>query len=147
MARWLQRRSEEVDDAGDDVLVCFGRQRPGLPNDDRFGRSEQLARSGEAVAVQATDRRRARRYRNRSRIAVGVTRDLAQDPVWSASVVETWARMEQWIGQATDGGERFGVMDLLVASIATDQEAPLWSLDRDFRRMARLGFLELYRPE
>jgi predicted nucleic acid-binding protein len=60
--------------------------------------------------------------------------------------VETWARMEQWIGQATDGGERFGVMDLLVASIATDQEAPLWSLDRDFQRMARLGFLELYRP-
>jgi predicted nucleic acid-binding protein len=61
--------------------------------------------------------------------------------------VETWARIERWIGQATDGGERFGVMDLLVASITTDQEAPLWSLDRDFQRMAGLGFVTLFRPE
>ena len=60
---------------------------------------------------------------------------------------ETWARMEDWIARATDGGERFGVMDLLVASIAADRRAALWSLDADFRRMARLEFVTLFRSE
>jgi predicted nucleic acid-binding protein len=59
---------------------------------------------------------------------------------------ETWARIERWIARATDGGERFGVMDLLVASIAADRGAPLWSLDADFQRMARLEFVTLFRP-
>ena len=60
---------------------------------------------------------------------------------------ETWARIEQWIARATDAGERFGVMDLLVASIAADRRAALWSLDADFRRMERLEFVTLFRSE
>jgi predicted nucleic acid-binding protein len=60
---------------------------------------------------------------------------------------ETWNRVEQWIAQATDRGHRFGAMDLLVASIAADWRARLWSLDADFRRMARLEFVELFRPD
>jgi predicted nucleic acid-binding protein len=60
---------------------------------------------------------------------------------------ETWNRVEQWIPQATDRGHRFGILDLLVASIAADRRARLWSLDADFRRMARLEFVELFQPD
>lgn len=59
---------------------------------------------------------------------------------------ETWTRVEQWIPKATDRGHRFGITDLLIASIAADWRGRLWSLDADFRRMARLGFVELFHP-
>ena len=59
---------------------------------------------------------------------------------------ETWTRIERWIGDAAHRGERFGITDLLVASIAADRKAPLWSRDSDFERMARLDFVRLFRP-
>lgn len=58
---------------------------------------------------------------------------------------ETWERIEGWIAEAGDAGERFGVADLLVAAIAADHGAELWSLDADFRRMSRLRFVRLHR--
>jgi len=57
---------------------------------------------------------------------------------------ETWNRVEQWIPRAMDSGHRFGVTDLLIASIAAEGRGRLWSLDADFRRMARLAFVELH---
>lgn len=57
---------------------------------------------------------------------------------------ETWDRVGQWVSRASDRGDRFGVADLLIASIAADRQGRLWSLDLDFRRMARLEFVELY---
>jgi predicted nucleic acid-binding protein len=57
----------------------------------------------------------------------------------------TWARIDGWIDAAADAGERFGVGDLLIAALAADHDADLWSLDGDFARMARLRFVRLHR--
>jgi predicted nucleic acid-binding protein len=70
-------------------------------------------------------------------------RVLSALPVFYPEAV-TWDRIDQWIDQAGDAGERFGVTDLLIAAIAVDQHARMWSLDVDFARMARLRFIELH---
>jgi predicted nucleic acid-binding protein len=57
-----------------------------------------------------------------------------------------WQRIDAWIDQASDAGQRFGVADLLIAAIAADHAAAVWSLDDDFARMAHLAFVELHRP-
>jgi len=58
---------------------------------------------------------------------------------------ETWLRIDSWVDRAGDAGERFGIGDLLIASIAAGRDASIWSLDDDFARMARLGFIRLER--
>jgi predicted nucleic acid-binding protein len=59
---------------------------------------------------------------------------------------QTWERIDGWLERASTRGERFGFADLMIAAIAVDQPAPIWSLDGDFARMARLGFVELHQP-
>ncbi|MBI5502832.1 MAG: PIN domain-containing protein [Deltaproteobacteria bacterium] len=58
----------------------------------------------------------------------------------------TWSRIDAWLEVATARGERFGFADLLIASLAAERGWPLWSLDGDFDRMARLGWVELHAP-
>lgn len=55
-----------------------------------------------------------------------------------------WPKLERWIVRASRVGERFGAMDLLIAGIADDHRATLWSRDADFSRMARLGLVQLH---
>jgi predicted nucleic acid-binding protein len=55
-----------------------------------------------------------------------------------------WPKLERWIERASRAGERFGAMDLLIAGIADDHRASLWSRDADFARMARFGMVQLH---
>jgi predicted nucleic acid-binding protein len=57
---------------------------------------------------------------------------------------DTWHTIEGWVPWASDKGHRFGLTDLLVAALAHDADALLWSLDGDFERMASLGMARLY---
>ena len=58
--------------------------------------------------------------------------------------MKTWTRLDAWIEAASGSGDRFGFADLLIASIAADHGASVWSLDADFGRMARLRLITLH---
>jgi len=57
---------------------------------------------------------------------------------------DTWTLIDGWVETATDAGRRFGVGDLLVAALASEIDGLVWSLDRDFERMARLNLVAVY---
>jgi predicted nucleic acid-binding protein len=71
--------------------------------------------------------------------------DLLAFPTFHAER-STWQRMEEWVHIAVDKGERFGIGDLLIASITAEQDGRVWSRDDDFHRMSRLGFIQLFQP-
>lgn len=64
-------------------------------------------------------------------------------PFWIPELA-TWERLDRWVEMAVRAGERFGIGDLLIAGIAAERGAAVWSLDDDLLRMARLGFVELH---
>lgn len=57
---------------------------------------------------------------------------------------DTWTTMDDWAARARDQGERFGLGDLLIAALARESRALVWSLDADFARMERLRLIDLY---
>jgi predicted nucleic acid-binding protein len=57
---------------------------------------------------------------------------------------DTWKPLPGWITRAADAGQRFGLTDLLIASLASEVGGLVWSLDSDFERMERLGLVALY---
>ena len=59
---------------------------------------------------------------------------------------QTWREVERWIDVAGDSGERFGFADLLIGAVTAENGGTLWSLDNDFKRMARLKFVTLFAP-
>jgi predicted nucleic acid-binding protein len=57
---------------------------------------------------------------------------------------DTWRLIDGWLDAAGSAGDRFGLGDLLIAALAREAGFLLWSLDSDFSRMARFGFIDLY---
>lgn len=57
----------------------------------------------------------------------------------------TWDRLDRWVDVAGAAGQRFGFADLLIGALGAQAGARLWSLDSDFLRMAKLGFVDLHR--
>lgn len=58
----------------------------------------------------------------------------------------TWPTIDEWIDRAGQSGQRFGFGDLLIAALANELGALVWSLDDDFARMSRLRFVQVYEP-
>lgn len=58
---------------------------------------------------------------------------------------DTWKLIETWADRSARRGERFGVGDLLVGAVATERGARVWSLDTDFIRLEKLGFVRRLR--
>ena len=59
---------------------------------------------------------------------------------------ETWRMMDEWTDRVAPAGAAFGVGDLLIAAIAHEAGALVWSLDAAFGRMERLRLVERYEP-
>ena len=57
---------------------------------------------------------------------------------------DTWHRAAEWVEEASKKGERFSAIDLLIASFAYEQDASVWSLDNDFKRMEKLNFISTF---
>ena len=57
----------------------------------------------------------------------------------------TWRTLDSWSERAGARGHTFGLGDLLIAILAADAGALVWSLDRDFERLARMKLVQLYR--
>ena len=59
---------------------------------------------------------------------------------------ETWRTLVDWTGRASGAGAAFGVGDLLIAVIAAESGAAVWSLDSAFDRLERLRLVAQYEP-
>jgi len=59
---------------------------------------------------------------------------------------DTFSIAEAWIAPAADRGQRFAIADLLIAALADEIQALVWSLDTDFERLEALGLARLYAP-
>ncbi len=57
---------------------------------------------------------------------------------------ESWGRIEEWVATGAAAGHQFGMADLLIAAIASENGCSVWSLDQDFARLAHLGLISAY---
>ncbi|MDX2052799.1 MAG: PIN domain-containing protein [Polyangiaceae bacterium] len=59
---------------------------------------------------------------------------------------DTWTLLDAWVQKAVAAGQHFGLGDLLIGAIATERGGHVWSLDADFRRLAKLKLVRLHTP-
>jgi predicted nucleic acid-binding protein len=75
-----------------------------------------------------------------------VRRALTALPV-AVPTEETWRIVERWVETASDAGQRFALIALLIAALTHEMTGLLWSLDGDFERMATLGLVQSYQVQ
>ncbi|MEW6321491.1 MAG: PIN domain-containing protein [Acidobacteriota bacterium] len=72
-----------------------------------------------------------------------LARGLSALPVLRPSP-DTWTQIERWVPMAADKGKRFGLSDWLIAALAHEIDALVWSLDRDFAELESLRIARRY---
>ena len=80
--------------------------------------------------------------------ASGVTRKQLADRLGALTVLyptdDTWRILDSWTERASRSGHTFSVVDLIVGILASDVDALIWSLDKDFERLEKLKLVRLY---
>lgn len=56
---------------------------------------------------------------------------------------ETWTAVTDFTDRAAAAGQTFGLAELLIAAMTRERGGILWTFDRDFERMQKLGFVQL----
>lgn len=56
----------------------------------------------------------------------------------------SWQIIDRWIDTAADAGYRFSISDLLIAALTHEVTGLVWSRDKDFVAMEKLGFVRCY---
>ena len=57
---------------------------------------------------------------------------------------ETWQVVEVWMARGRDAGFAFDIADLLIGALSAELGGLVWSLDKDFAAMEKLGFVRCY---
>ncbi len=57
---------------------------------------------------------------------------------------DTWKTIDRWTARAADAGFTFAIGDLLIAVLAQEVGALIWSLDGDFCQMEQLGLVRRF---
>ena len=59
---------------------------------------------------------------------------------------DTWQMIDIWTEKTAKAGQRFGIADLVIAALAREAGALIWSLDSDFERLEKLKLIDRYDP-
>jgi len=57
---------------------------------------------------------------------------------------DTWTTVEKWIDRAAEHGQTFSQTDMLIAALADELDALVWTLDKDFARLENLKLVRLF---
>jgi predicted nucleic acid-binding protein len=112
------------------------------PNGDDAGTLRSLLRADEVVLALPVRVELMTGVPVKDRSAVA--RELSS-LVIARPTDETWNIVERFVPRAKDAGYHFKLPDLLIAALAQESDALIWSLDTDFATMETLGFVRLYR--
>ena len=60
--------------------------------------------------------------------------------------LKDWRMIESWTEHAKKDGFHFQISDLMIASTAQKNTCEIYTLDSDFKRMEKYGWIRLFQP-